>query len=166
MPPQRRHRQKPEPVVFLSPAEQLQADMARFAAVTKAAEKAKRDRIAAEQKAHREAAEAAKLLKETADRLLREQKAHAKALAIAQADVARTIEELKAARTSRRNIPAAEAAWKQARARLITLETGAQPSWAPKPAPGPTDAMEPTPSSVEQTDAASEGAATTADSAA
>ena len=61
--------------------------------------------------------------------------AQATALADAERELARAIEAVRSAKAAGRTTVAADAAWKQAKARVIELQTGALPAWAPKPAP-------------------------------
>lgn len=64
--------------------------------------------------------------------------AHADALRNAQRDLDRAIENVKSARERRSGVADADAdvAWRDAKARLIELETGAAPEWAPPAATG------------------------------
>jgi hypothetical protein len=68
-----------------------------------------------------ERAEAARLAQLAAE--------HAEALRVARIELDRAISAAKAARASGRDVAAADAAWKQAKARVIELETGAPPAW-------------------------------------
>lgn len=80
-------------------------------------EQAERERKAA---AAREAAERAKAAR-----------AHDDALRQARRELERAIERVKAARDRRSGVVDADAAWRAAKARVIELETGAAPDWAP-----------------------------------
>lgn len=55
----------------------------------------------------------------------------AEKIAAAKVDLERAIAGAKAARSSGAGIPEADAAWRVAKARLIELETGETPEWAP-----------------------------------
>lgn len=69
--------------------------------------------------------------------------AHADALRNARRDLDRAIENVKSARERRSGVADADVAWRDAKARLIELETGAAPEWAPPAATGddePADA--------------------------
>lgn len=68
-------------------------------------------------------------------------RARADALLGAQRDLERAIENVKAARARRSGVAEADAAWRAAKAKLIELDTGAAPEWAPA-APA-TDGDEP-----------------------
>jgi hypothetical protein len=78
-------------------------------------EEAERDRRAA---AKREASDAAKAAAARAD-----------ALAVAKRDLNRAIAGVREARSTRRGVAEADAAWREAKARLIELETGTAPDW-------------------------------------
>jgi membrane protein involved in colicin uptake len=110
MPARKRHRRRPEhpdPVVRFGRA----LDQAR------SAEEAERKRIQAE----REAAEhAAKLAAE-----------HAARLAAAKRRLEHAITAVKSSRSSGVGTAEADAAYRAAKARVVELETGERPSWAP-----------------------------------
>ena len=53
------------------------------------------------------------------------------ALRSAQRDLDRAIDAVRRARSERRGEAEADAAWRDAKARVIELETGARPEWAP-----------------------------------
>jgi hypothetical protein len=79
-----------------------------------------------------------------AERLARLAAEHAEALRVARRSLDRAIATAKAARASGRGVAEADGAWKQAKARVIELETGAPPSWdrvaaEPDTAPGEPD---------------------------
>lgn len=79
---------------------------------------------------------------EAADRKAAE-RAQADALASARRDLDRAIQAVRAAKANGRSTVEADAAWKVAKARVIELETGAAPTWAPPPpAPEVADAVE------------------------
>jgi hypothetical protein len=120
-----RHRPKsPQPSSPAAPAAQVQSDVERFAAALK--ESANADR--ADRERERQArAEVARKADEAA--------AHEKALATARRDLERAVESVRQAKQAGRGRAAADEAWKVAKARVIELETGVAPSWAPKPAP-------------------------------
>lgn len=61
----------------------------------------------------------------------REQQAAAEQLAEARRDLERAIDDARAARRRGTGVPEADAAWRAAKARVIELETGAPPEWAP-----------------------------------
>ncbi len=56
---------------------------------------------------------------------------HVMALRSAQRDLDRAIDAVRRARSERRGEAEADAAWRDAKARVIELETGARPEWAP-----------------------------------
>lgn len=84
-------------------------------------ESAERERAELERKqqAKRDAATAAKEARERAD-----------ALRNAQRNLDRAIATVKAARANRSGVARADAAWREAKARVIELETGSAPEWA------------------------------------
>ncbi len=59
--------------------------------------------------------------------------AAANSLKDAQRDLDRAIRAVRDAKASGRSTVEADVAWKAAKARVIELETGERPSWAPKP---------------------------------
>jgi hypothetical protein len=59
--------------------------------------------------------------------------AAANSLKDAQRDLDRAIRAVRDAKAAGRSTVEADAAWKAAKARVIELETGDRPSWAPKP---------------------------------
>jgi hypothetical protein len=61
------------------------------------------------------------------------EQAHASALAQARRDLDRAIAAVRSAKSNGRSTVEADAAWKAAKAKVIELETGAAPSWAPPP---------------------------------
>jgi hypothetical protein len=63
--------------------------------------------------------------------------AQANAVRDAKRALERAIEAVRAAKSSGRGAAEADAAWKAAKARVIELETGTPPSWAPRPEPQP-----------------------------
>jgi hypothetical protein len=63
-----------------------------------------------------------------------EARAQADALATARRDLERAIQAVRDAKRNGRSTVEADAAWKAAKARVIELETGTAPTWAP-PAP-------------------------------
>ena len=65
--------------------------------------------------------------------------AHAAALDNARRDVERAIDDAREARRRGSSPVAADDAWRLAKARLIELETGAAPSWAPAERTDPPD---------------------------
>jgi hypothetical protein len=98
-------------------------------------EQAERERRAAAKRAASDAAAAAA--------------AQAETLATARHDLDRAIAAVKEARATRRGVAEADAAWRQAKARVIELETGAAPEWE-RPAP-PTGVGESADESADQT---------------
>lgn len=90
-------------------------------------ESAERERAERERKEQRkrDAAEEARAARARAD-----------ALAAAQRHLERAIENVKRARAKRSGVDEADAAWREAKARLIELETGTAPDWAPSTASG------------------------------
>jgi hypothetical protein len=95
---------------------------AMFAAALK--ESDARDRSARERKAQEDAARAQRAA---------EIAAHDTALSNARRDLELAIEAVRAAKRNGRSTVEADAAWKSAKARVIELETGAPPAWAPPP---------------------------------
>ncbi|MEX2626867.1 MAG: hypothetical protein WD225_08265 [Ilumatobacteraceae bacterium] len=67
----------------------------------------------------------------------REQQAAAEQLAEARRDLQRAIDDARAARRRGSGVPEADATWRAAKARVIELETGAPPEWAPAEDAGP-----------------------------
>lgn len=61
----------------------------------------------------------------------RAEQEHAAALESARRDVERSVEAIRAAKRSGTSSATADAAWRAAKARLIELETGTAPTWAP-----------------------------------
>lgn len=83
-----------------------------------------------------EARDSARREKERTERAAAEQReaerrAHADALATARRDLDKAIAAVRAAKRDGRSTVEADAAWKAAKARVIELETGAAPAWAP-----------------------------------
>ncbi|MEI7546865.1 MAG: hypothetical protein WCK21_02235 [Actinomycetota bacterium] len=107
----------------LNPAD-VQRDLERFAAAVKETEKAER---AAKDKSRKESDE-------------RQQRAAAaqaqqRSLADAQRELQKAVADVRQAKQTGRGRAEADAAWKVAKARVIELETGSAPAWAPKPPP-------------------------------
>ena len=69
--------------------------------------------------------------KDAADRKAAEQRAHADALTAARRELDRAIQAVRDAKRDGRSTVEADVRWKAAKARVIELETGAPPSWAP-----------------------------------
>jgi len=91
-----------------------------FAAALKESDsqdRAKRDKARQEQEAAAARAAAAR--------------AQADALATAKRDLERAIQAVRDAKRNGKSTVEADAAWKSAKARVIELETGAAPTWAP-----------------------------------
>jgi hypothetical protein len=80
-------------------------------------ERAERDRLRIERQQAQSAAQAAA--------------AHAAALDAARLELDHAIANAREARRAGSGVAAADAAWRRAKARLIELETGAPPEWAP-----------------------------------
>lgn len=80
--------------------------------------------------------------REAAAQKAADEQAHATALAQARRDLDRAIAAVRSAKSNGRSTVDADAAWKAAKARVIELETGAPPSWAP-PAPAADPADQP-----------------------
>lgn len=78
--------------------------------------------------------------KEAADRKAAEQRAHADALTAARRELDRAIQAVRDAKRDGRSTVDADARWKAAKARVIELETGEAPTWAPPPAVAAEDA--------------------------
>jgi len=103
-----------------TPAPEPPGPIEQFAAILR--ESTERERAEQErQRLEREAAEAA----------ARAATEHAAALAAAHRELERAIESAREARRARSGIESADAVWRQAKARVIELETGAPPPWAP-----------------------------------
>jgi len=79
-------------------------------------ERAERERLQLEQQEARDAAQAAV--------------EHAAALEDARRELEHAISGVREARRAGSGVAASDAAWRQAKARLIELETGAPPEWA------------------------------------
>jgi hypothetical protein len=86
-----------------------------------------------------------------------EAEAEANALRDAKRALDRAIEGVRAAKSSGRGTAEADAAWKAAKAKVIELETGTPPTWAPRPTPEPV---------AVETDAAGDAGPPPADEAA
>jgi hypothetical protein len=83
--------------------------------------------------AERERAETerVRLEREEASNAARAATDHAAAIVAARRELERAIVGVRAARRTRSGVDAADAAWRVAKARLIELETGEPPPWAP-----------------------------------
>lgn len=142
MPSRRRHRSTPTPPTAPRPASSPPAGKAapadptdaleRFAAALKESER--RD------KADREKAAKAKA---EADRRAADAAAQASAVRDAQRELDRAIAAVRAAKAAGKGTVEADARWKAAKARLIELETGAKPAWAPKETDAAQEPAEP-----------------------
>ena len=73
------------------------------------------------------------------------------ALVDARRELDRAIAAVRAAKQSGRSTVEADAVWKAAKARVIELETGERPTWAPTPAAEPDPEPDPEPD-LEQID--------------
>ncbi|MFZ9627907.1 MAG: hypothetical protein ACO3C1_00990 [Ilumatobacteraceae bacterium] len=143
MPSRRRHRDQPFTPAAAAPSTGA-SDVERFAAALKdTARREREQRAAAEQRAASARAEA----QQRAD--------HAAALAAARLELRTAIAGVRSATGAA--VAAAEAAWRTAKARVIELETGAPPSWAPAAAASVAEADDEVPGT--------EGAASPADAA-
>lgn len=100
----------------------VERDLERFAAALK--DSAMADK-AARQQTLQQRADAARRADEAV--------AHDRALVAARRDLQRAVEAVRHSKEAGRGRVEADAAWKIAKARLIELETGAAPAWAPKP---------------------------------
>jgi hypothetical protein len=102
-----------------TPAPEPPGPIEQFAALLR--ESTERERAEQErQRLEREAAEAA----------ARAATEHAAALAAARRELERAIDGAREARRARSGVEAADEAWRQAKARVIELETGVPPPWA------------------------------------
>jgi len=70
---------------------------------------------------------------DAADRKVAEQRAHADALTSARRELDRAIQAVRDAKRDGRSTVEADARWKAAKAKVIELETGEAPAWAPPP---------------------------------
>jgi membrane protein involved in colicin uptake len=143
MPSRRRPKSSPAPQA----STQL-SDAQRFAQSLRDSEeadrRAKQAAVDAKNEAERQKVEA----QEEAARLKRAQEAHQRA-----------VEQVKEAKRTGKGRAEADAAWRDAKAELVELETGKRPAWAAQP-------PEPTPAADEQDDTgASDDTADTADTA-
>jgi hypothetical protein len=93
------------------PPASVDADLARFAAAVKEDEARKRAEVERRAEAIR----------------------HAKELEEAKVELDRAIAAVRRAKDTGRGRAEADQAWRQAKARVIELESGAAPSWAPAP---------------------------------
>ncbi len=69
-----------------------------------------------------------------------DERAHADALKDARRELDRSIEAVRAAKRDGRSTVEADVRWKAAKARVIELETGARPTWAPPDEAAPDEA--------------------------
>ena len=109
--PRRRRPKSPKPAP--------QDPVAQFAAILRASaerERAERERLQLERQAARDAAQAAA--------------EHAAALDRARRELEHAINGVREARRAGSGVAASDAAWRQAKFRVIELETGAPPEWA------------------------------------
>lgn len=127
--------------------EQVQRDLERFAAALKDSEKADK---AAKEKEHK--------ARDERDQAVATANAKAAETTDAKRELERAVEAVRRAKASGRGRAEADAAWKVAKARVIELETGTAPSWAPKPEPAPEPAPEPGGADDEADEAADEAA--------
>lgn len=121
MPPRRRHRGQVAPPP--------PTDVERFAQLVKEQQEAKRAAELAKLAARQAAAEL--LVEEQKRAAARRQ--HEIDLAEARVDHTKAVERAREARKTGRAVPQADAAWRAATARLIELESGEAPAWAPRP---------------------------------
>jgi len=132
MPSRRRPKSSPASQSGTQPAGTPLSDAQRFAQSLKDSEEADRraKQAAVDAKAEAERAKAAAL--EEASRLERAQQAHQRAVAM-----------VKEANRTGRGRAEADAAWRDAKADLLELETGTRPAWAARPVEAAdTDAAE------------------------
>jgi hypothetical protein len=126
MPSRRRPKSSPSPTVASSSgatAAPTKGDPAElFAAALRESEE--RDRATRERQRQQQDAAAARAA---------ELAAHADALQRAHHDLERAIQAVRDAKHHGRSTVQADAEWKSAKARVIELETGAPPAWAPPP---------------------------------
>jgi len=144
MPSRRRPKSSPAPQSSTQPSGTSTAgtqlsDAQRFAQSLRDSEEADRraKKAADEAKAEAERAKAAAL--EEANRLQRAQEAHQ-----------RSVEMVKEAKRTGKGRAEADAAWREAKADLLELETGKRPAWAARPAE-PADASADVDEGEEQT---------------
>ena len=104
------------------PVTDVERDLERFAAALKESEQLDR---AGRQKAQQAKDDTARRAADAA--------AHADDLRQARRALERAVENVRTAEQQGRGRPEADEAWKVAKARVIELETGELPSWAPKP---------------------------------
>lgn len=83
--------------------------------------------------------ERARQQKEAAEAKAAAAAAAATALKDAQRDLDRSIRAVRDAKAAGRSTVEADAAWKAAKARVIELETGERPAWAPAPVTAPAE---------------------------
>ena len=116
------------------------SDAQRFAQSLRDSEEADRraKKAAAEAKAEAERAKAAAL--EEANRMQRAQEAHRRA-----------VEMVKEAKRTGKGRAEADAAWREAKADLLELETGKRPAWAARPAEPAEETATELDDSVEET---------------
>jgi hypothetical protein len=132
MPSRRRPKSSPQPTPSVAGAgSTAKVDPAeQFAAALKESEQ--RDRAARERARQQQEAKA---------RHDAEVAAHADALRVARRDLDRAIDDVRAAKRDGKSTVAADATWKVAKARVIELETGAPPAWAPRSASAHDDTV-------------------------
>lgn len=104
------------------PVTDVERDLERFAAALKETEQ--RNRAEQQKKQH---------AKDESARSAAAAAAHADELAAARRALERAVEAVRQTKQQGRGRPEADAAWKVAKARVIELETGELPAWAPKP---------------------------------
>jgi len=129
-----RHRPKSKPAAPSQPAAgqparsggSVQSDVERFAAALKESEQLDRAKRERQQQA-----------KAAAEQAAADAATHERSLATARRDLERAVEAVRHAKQVGKGRADADAAWKVAKARVIELETGVAPAWAPKPPPEP-----------------------------
>src|SRR3954451_3449256 len=126
-------RRRPKSSPAAQPTTEL-SDAQRFAQSLRDSEEADRRAKQAAVDAKNEAERQKARAEEEAGRLQRAQEAHQRA-----------VEQVKEAKRTGKGRAEADAAWRNAKAELVELETGKRPAWAPRP-------PEPTPEAVEQED--------------
>jgi hypothetical protein len=114
------------------------SDVERFAAALKVTDAKK----AAEEVVRQAERDAEAARKVELQRLADEAAAHEVALKRARADKQRAVDRLKDARWAGRGVPEAEAAWRDATAAVVELETGERATWDRRPLPEPENTSE------------------------
>lgn len=134
MPSRKRHRSTP-PVTSATPAEPPAGRRVAAPGVGGAGDAVERFAAALKESERRDRAERERKAKEKAeaDRRAAERTAHADAVRAARRDLDRAIDAVRTSTVSGRGRAEADAAWRVAKARVLELETGERPTWAPAP---------------------------------